>query len=539
MVACVGRMKNVIQYRAGVGLVFTKLNTDVVGMLMGSTNLLTLEGIDPVYPDCASHDLRYLPEGSNGMKIAGEQIIHWEFPNFSTLEVPESYLRELYIANRRGIVMLGDDPRVEIGYIANKSDGYGYLLFSCYADKWYSFAHYRRKIYFLGEGYRVGHVEVVGDINVSTHYQGQILLDKKWVNVQRKPLFSQSNLINGHKEGIIFEIHGVEHRIKVEKTHDLVLTRIDENSVVVETCDAKERFCYRKPLFDVTIGDIVECVNTHVIKLRSDKRIAEPKAAYDRIENSLTYLTFAKALRRGLEDQDDPTRYQVKPEHKVILDEKLYGLIQMNGKLVSLQGMFPQYHPRDVMRTVQAAGGILEGITYACIRKLKYSVFVQLVSEAKIDCIEQITNELDNPLCFDFGRKMALEEILAQDKEIVRGVIDQEQLDFESLAVKADVIEAACELVTIIDPGNCEHTKLCSNQMLRASVIQCTRCAYNHSVRCLVDYVSTCGNWDEVRTGQGLYGLCYSSAGKVKFRDRKQKNRIKRRLERRLVLEDG
>lgn len=498
-------MRKAIQYKVGRGFVLTHVNIDVVRILLATTKRLELHGVSGTHEECSYQDLRYIPEGTIGMKFDDNLITHWEFPNFNTLEIPETFLQELYIPNKEEIIVLGCDPKFEIGYISNKSDGYGYYQFSCYAKGWFKFAWYKRRIYFLGEGYCVGHTEVVGQQCVSTYCQGQIDVCGNHMNILRKPLYSQPNLRNGHKEGVIVEIHGVEHRIKVEKTHDLVVTYIEENAVVVETSEGHYRFKYRRPNFSVNLGDIVECANTFVLKVRDDKRIAEPKDAYERIEASLTYMTFVKALRRGLEHQMITDRYQVFPEPKIIKDEKLFDSVLLTGTLVSLQGKFYQYQPRDIVKTVAAVGALIESLDYHLVKRLGYSDFLSMYQEAGADFTDAIKN-VEEDGGFDFGLSSGLDRVITQDDDIVKNV--DNQIAFEvgrdlSSSRLLDIAIRVVEEMPIL--SRTKHLVTCANQILPYSNIHCSACTYRNAIKYIVNYVSSFGEFGD--TGVTPYGL--------------------------------
>jgi len=358
-----------------------------------------------------------------------------------------------------------------------------------------SFAWHRRRLIYLGLGYNVGHVEVLGDRCISTHCQGTIRLGGQDIPISRKPLFSLPNLGRGHAEGVIFEIHGVEHRIKVEKTHDLIVTHLEPDAVVVETSEGDYRFKYRRPQFPLHLGSIVECANTVIFKHRTDKVFAETKESYDRIENSLTYMPFLKALRRGMELNENKERYQVKPYPKLIRDEKLYSSILTAGSLVSLQRKFGQYHPRDIVRTVGAIGAIIESTNYGVPKKLPYKDYLNYYSNVGLEFVDVIEG-VDCDLEFDFGFSCGLDEVVRRDNTIIECVDNPIEEEVRRDAYGLTMLESSIRIVEEMPQlARTQHHKICDVQIMRVSNLHCSACVYNNAVKYLNAYVASYGHW--------------------------------------------
>jgi len=481
-------MQREVQYRPGHGMVFSMVQSQLAQMLLFSTERLQMDGMCSVQPDCSFPELEYLPKYTRGMTIDGKVITHWEFPNFATLEFKLSDLQGMYIQNRDELLVLGNDPENEIQYIANKSDGYAYNMFSCYAQGWHSFAHYQRRLYYLGDTYRVGHVEVVGTHYVSTHYQGKIFVNHEWRDVSRKPLFSQPDFVRGHTEGIIVMLNGVENRVKIFKTHDLIVTALTEEYVIVETADAIRRLKCPLPKFPLSLGLIVEYQEGHITKIRSDKKRAELVSAYDRIENSLTYSGFKKGFRDGLFQTQSKDRYQVKLEEMIIFDPKLFSSIMNNGSLLSLYHIFPAYPKMAIARTVRASGYFLESVFYSRLHSHSYEEFLEMYQPLRL--LETPLIQVNDPVLlreFDFEQELKSvelqERLILQRPEVIRNEIhDDVQVD--------RAIETAMRVVSEITPKQLSsHTKTCMSQVLKCSYYQCALCMYNSAVKLLVQYV--------------------------------------------------
>jgi len=484
----------------------TTVNVSVVDMVLGSYHGLKMEGHLAISSDCSFQDLRYLNEGSVGMTLNGNVISHWEFPNFSVLEVPEATLEELYIQNGDEVAVLGSAPRIEIGYIANKTDGDAYMMFSCWAGEWYSFVHYKRVITYLGTGYRCGHVEVIGDKAFSTHSYGDIRVNDALITITRKGLWSQYDP-RGHKEGLICELYGVEHRIKVQRTHDLIVTGLPENGVIVETSDGKRRYKYRLPDFPLNLGDIVECANTFVKRIRIDKKVAEPCDAYDRIENSLTYTTFGARLMSVLKKMKTMERRQIFVVPKIIMDEYLYTNITARGRINALCDMFPQYDPRDIARTVRAMGGVMEALNYVMPRRMSYDTFVALYSN-----IGQIQPKIDTTefgkVGFDFKNLLEIEQsVILVDEGMVQGAATNLEFSLGRNLSYDEMFEAAIRVLDEIPIEKARHTKICNAEFLRVSHIRCPGCIYANAAKFVVEYVASLGNCGDVSLTNAHLGL--------------------------------
>jgi len=499
-------MQREVQYRPGHGMVISMVQSQLAQMLLFSTEKLKMEGMFPVQPDCSFPELEYLPKYTQGMMMDGKVITHWEFPNFATLEFKSDDFQGMYIQNRDELLSLGNNPESEIQYIANKSDGHAYNMFSCYAQGWHSFAHYQRRLYYLGDSYRVGHVEVVGNHYVSTHYQGDIFVNREWKQVSRKPLFSQPDFVRGHSEGIILMLNGVENRVKIFKTHDLIVTALTEDYVIVETADAIRRLKCPVPKFSLSLGLIVEYQEGHITKIRSDKKRAELVSAYDRVENSLMYSGFKKAFREGLCQNQNKDRYQIKLEEMLIFDPKLFSSIMNNGSLLSLYHLFPAYPKMAIARTVRASGYFLESVFYSRMYSHSYEQFLDMYQPLKL--LETPLVHVNDPILlreFNFDQELKSvelqERLILQRPEVIRNEIhDDVQVD--------RAIETAMRVVSEITPKQLSaHTKTCMSQVLKCSCYQCALCVYNSAVKLLVQYVHNYTS-DYVET-LGLEGLCY------------------------------
>jgi len=495
-------MSAALQFVKDVGFITTYVNRKVAQMVLGTSERLTLPGINSVFCDCSFQDLRYLREGGFGMKLDNEIIVHWEFPNFSTLDVPLAGLNELYIKNSDEVIVFGDNPTREIGYVANKSDGNPYNMFSCFAGQWFSFAHYKRKLYFLGEGYRVGHVEVVGAIAGSNHYQGDILLNGLWQKVMRKPLFSQPDFQRGHKEGVILEIEGIEYRVKIENSHDLRVVEIRDDSVIVATQDLLFVDRYRLPDFFIEVNDIVECYNTHVLRRRVDKKVAELKPVFDRIEKALDYCTLLRHFKPLVMAQSNHDRIQLKPVPRLIMDGALFAAAVTIGQVSSLISQFPQYDARDIARTVQCMGTNMESLNYSVQKRCYYEMFCELYDQVPIPQVRATQVMSQTKFVFDFSELRATVE---QDQIILRGDDVVRLSNFVDVS-ESLMFEAAIQVVEVTPAKLLRtHSKLCEQQILKYSAVACPLCIYNESVKYLVNRMSSYASSDVNVSKYGLY----------------------------------
>jgi len=481
-----------IKYKPGIGFVMVTGSTDVECLLLGACPDLRQPGHVPRIGDCSFQDVRSVPELANGMLLYDKPIVHWEFPNFSTLDLKMSVLETMYVKGETDVITLGTDVFNEIGYITNKSDGEPYMMFSCRTDKWYSFAHFRSRIQFLGEGYRVGHVEVLKKLCVSTHYQGKIRINNEWIGVKRKPMWDQPDLQRGCKEGVIIELTGVEYRIKAELTHDLMLTLISDDSATVVTSDGSYTIRMRLPLCSVQVGQIVECAGGTIIRARPDKYSAETRETYERIENSIDYQSFQGRFRKFFRDVMVLPRRQLKKEPHLIADSKLFDAIQKTGSLLTLQNCFKQYCPRDIALTVRACGAVMESISYQVERKLNYNTYLEIYTELGKDFVPaQYDDTVDAKYLLNFEFDMLKKVVISQECMLRNDELSVVQLEHEDNLGDDYMFEAAVRVVEAVELGQLvTHSKSCQNQMLKYSTLKCNLCVYNQSVKYLIDRVT-------------------------------------------------
>jgi len=479
---------SVLRYVPGKGFLHDKSYTDILSIFLSLSNIITKEGVKGKYDECSFTDLRKLPLLAKNVEIDGEPIVHWEFPTFSTLELNQDYLERLFIENRNEYVNFGSKPSVEIGYIANKSDGRPYNMFSCYTTKWHSFAHCARKLYYLGESYRVGHVELVGQVNISTHYIGTILLNGVEVKVHQKPLFSQCDP-RGHKEGVIVEVFGIEHRVKVERTHDLVVTHVDSERVQVETNDQLVQCLIVVPRYPIDLGTILECVEGYAIRSRPDKRVAEGKPAYDRVEQGISFIEFNRRLKVGISLTENKDRYQVMPLIGLIADRQLSYEIPLVGSMIDMAERYPQYHPRDLARTIQSYGAIFESTEYVLSHHVNYDKWLEMY-DGKFVMLPGVVG-INKTNLFDF-RDVDVMGVKEQEQVIIDNC-DLPIVDSYIQHASEDLLyETAVRIVEETLPKDLRmHTKMCSNQILKWGVTFCPLCAHNNAVKFLVDKMAS------------------------------------------------
>jgi hypothetical protein len=431
-------------------------------------------------------DLRYLPQNSTNLRVYGQQVLHWHFPNFSTLEIPRARLDQLVLVMEEQSYPLGKGAQTEIAYVANKSPGIPYYMFSCYTDRWHSFSHHMGEIAYMGPHYRVGHVEVVRGQFVSSHYQGQIYHEGQWQKVQRKSLWDGPDYGRGHAEGVILSLDGVEHRIKIYATHDLLVTDVDDVSIIVETAEGKYRFRYEHPEFQVLKGQIVEVVGTLVSRVRIDKYKAEVAEAYDRIEGSLLYGQFRDRIIKLYTSKI--VRTQVKPEPRLIDDPLIMDAIERQGDTFTVVSNFSQYRPLDVVYTMQAMGVIIESTKYQMTTALNYNQFKYMYSGMPM---QEPVSKLITSEGFDFSAIPDLELIRQQEHTIIEGVLNPDLEEKSHVMSYIDTLDKARLLVESADPKTYyKHTKICQAQLMPFSPYQCFACEYRRAVQMLYDEIA-------------------------------------------------
>jgi len=493
------KLMSELRFMKGAGFVRRDVKTDLASMVSSCDPKFRNECYLPMKMDMSYQDLRYLPEVGAKLTYDEVKIIHWEFPNFSTLEIDQESLSNLILTVQGKSIPLGTTSYLPVGYFANKSDGEAYMLFSFFANQWYTLAHFRRQVLFLGPGRRVGHVEYVRGVFVSTTYNGQVYHEGKWVDVLLKPLYNLPSLIHGHKEGVIMELDGIEYRVKNVKTHDLLVTRIDHDAVKLQTNDSKKGFRYDPPSFQVQKGDIVEVAMGRIIRMRDDKRCAEMIESYERIERSLLLGPLVKQIYQIGTDEIALQREQIFVKHRLIKDRRLMDALESNGSVMVIQKMFPDYDCRDVVQTMGAMGCILESNRYVRPRILTYHKYVDIYhdlltvfpKEEIIVLTDDIHRECPRLPGQQFLFKASdLEQIHAQEDEIISAAVSQETEDFITDSSVDTMLYTTAEYVRNADPRVVNfHTKRCLVSVLKYSSETCAACMYNEAVRKLVDYV--------------------------------------------------
>lgn len=471
----------VVSYDRTLGFVKMRPNYGASSCFIQSSDLIRANvGYNSV-TECSFQSMQFLPTDGNVYRIDDKIVTHWEFPDFFTSDLNESYMNELYIEVHGRKISLGSNPSIRANYILDKSDGHPYMMFSVYAGAWYSFAHYLRKVIFLGKGYRVGHVEVVANKKQSQPNQfvsqydpksgfitGEIFFESAWRPVSKKEARSFPNMTYGHSEGIIVEVMGTEYRLKNKKTHDLMVTFKDRQCIVLETSDQLVKKKYMLPEFPVSLGDIVECCNGEVTRIRADKSVAETSAAYSRIENSISCAQFMNKIRREVTGEEIE---RLDIDTKVIFDNNLYNDLLNRNEIIGIVSKYFNYRPRDIIRTVLAMGGLCNSGVFSFPKNLlNYSEFVRIHKDPKISLVFlEMVHEIP---VFEMGDDDRFNFIDASVDDLIEEEISPVNYDMDA------VFDGAIEVLSTIMPGmDTVHEVGCDF----LETVQCYKCLVDNA----------------------------------------------------------
>jgi len=422
---------------------------------------------------CSYNSLQYLPYNGVRYYVDDNLITHYEFPNFAISEfeekVGQEFIFERHVRDSKGIVCQGIPVKTgpnasrEVNYVCDKSSGYPYMLFSVYAKGWYTFAHYKRMVYFLGSGYRFGHVEICGGTAVSAFVDGNIIVNDKIFSIQKKELYDMPNLHIIVGEGLIMCVDGVEHRVKMNASHDLMVTSVDDISVTLATCDTIEQVRYRKPAPDVLIpkvGMIVECEGSNVKRERDDKTVAETSVAYRFIEDSLLIGRMTRYLRQAIPMRNERHQSKVKCDPQIIFDRALFDLICSKRTVREVQQANATYLSYNVCRTIHAMGGLFTGDTYRFGASVSFDHFVSIYKKTPVKYYELMSfiDHSSEFLCdFDFSATIFDSESAPVEAPV----------DIPVISITDDTFEGALEVIKYRIPGDTVRHSLLCNRKLR------------------------------------------------------------------------
>jgi hypothetical protein len=287
-------------------------------------------------------------------------------------------------------------------------------------------------------------------------------------------------------EGVILNLDGVEHRIKIYATHDLLVTEVDDVSIIVETAEGKYRFRYEHPNFQIQLGQIVEVIGSQISRVRIDKYNPEVADAYDRIEGSLFYGEFRDRIVKLYTPKI--VRTQVMPEPRLIDDPLIMDAIERQGDTFTIVSNFSQYRPLDIVYTIQAMGVILESTKYQMTTALNYNQYKHMYLGMPM---QEPIQKLITTEGFDFSLIPDLEMIREQEYTIIEGVLNPDLEEKSQIISYIDTLDKARQLVESADPKTYyKHTKICEAQLLRFSPYQCFACEYRRAVQMLYDEIA-------------------------------------------------
>jgi len=350
------------------------------------------------------------------------RVKSWAIPN---LKVEDLMLTDIDKIGFESEVKLFQANKITmpIEYVINKSDGKPAKAISYLTDKWHWMIFYEGHFYYQGEGYKVGHIEVLEDVAVSTDVRGRIYLNG-YFELKYKEKLTSPNLRLPYREGMIVMLYGTEYRIKRRPSWEMIVIDRTDSEYILSSAEGTYR---RKYLIkqEYKVGEVVEVDNFEIIR----KRDTSPSYEYQIIK-ILNSMPFAHVSLRILQEGEVVPRNRDE-DSKIIIDEKMYQDIVQGIPLSEICKNNPDYRSRDILYTATMIGVRYYGLEMFNQDILSYDDFnnyskmtKQMVIYANIDVIEERNEYADLQVCQEIV-SMLIEE--KSEKENIRE-IEEEQI---------------------------------------------------------------------------------------------------------------